>query len=43
MKSWLRRAAADTLDELVHAAGDAFWAVGPDECANDFRVCGYET
>jgi len=43
IKSWLRRVAADTLDGLVHAAGDAFGAVRPDECANDFRACGYET
>jgi len=43
IKSWLRRAAADTLDGLTLAAGEAFNAVGPDECANYFKACGYET
>jgi len=43
IKSWLRRAAADTLDGLALAAGEAFNAVGPDECANYFKACGYET
>jgi len=41
IKSWLRRTAADTLDGLCQAAGEAFRAVTPDECANYFRSCGY--
>lgn len=41
IKSWLRRAAADTLDGLTRAAGEAFRAVGADECANYFTSCGY--
>lgn len=43
IKSWLRRAAADTLDRLAIAAGDAFRNVTADECANYFRCCGYGT
>lgn len=41
IKSWLRRVAANTLDDLIHAAGHAFRAVTPSECANYFRSCGY--
>ena len=41
IKSWLGRAAADTLDGLTRAAGEAFRAVGADECAHYFRSCGY--
>lgn len=41
IKSWLRRAAADTLEDLALAAGDAFRAVTDVECANYFRCCGY--
>ena len=41
IKSWLRRAASDTLAALTLAAGNAFRAVGADECANYFRACGY--
>ncbi|MEM1186754.1 MAG: IS630 family transposase [Planctomycetota bacterium] len=43
IKSRLRRAAAGTLDGLCRAAGDAFRAVTPDECANYFASCGYQT
>jgi len=43
IKSWLRNAAADTLDGLCHAAGEAFRAVTESECANYFKSCGYET
>jgi len=43
VKSWLRRAAADTLAGLCRAAGDAFRAVTAAECANYFRSCGYGT
>jgi len=43
IKSWLRRAAADTLDGLILATGEAFRAVANDECANYFKACGYET
>jgi len=43
IKSWLRRAQADTPDKLVLAAGDAFGAVTPGECRNYFKACGYET
>jgi transposase len=43
IKAWLRRAAADTLDGLCEAAGEAFRAVTPTECANYFKSCGYET
>jgi transposase len=43
VKSRLRRAGADTLDGLCHAAGDAFRAVTASECAKYFRSCGYET
>jgi len=43
IKSWLRRAMADTPDKLVLAAGDAFGAVTPGECRNYFKACGYET
>lgn len=43
IKSWLRRAAADSFDRLVQAAGQAFNAVDPSECANYFRSCGYGT
>jgi transposase len=43
VKAWLKRAAADTLDGLVHAAGNAFRRVSIDECANYFTSCGYRT
>ena len=43
VKSRLRRVAAGTVDELWRAAGDAFRAVTPGECANYFRSCGYRT
>jgi transposase len=43
VKSWLRRVAAGTVDGLWRAAGDAFRAVTPGECANYFRSCGYRT
>jgi transposase len=43
IKSRLRRAAADTMDKLCHAAGEAFKAVTPTECANYFTSCGYRT
>jgi len=41
IKSWLRRAAADTADGLIRAAGHAFRAVTSNECANYFAACGY--
>ena len=41
IKSWLRRAAAETLDGLASAAGDAFRHVTANECANYFKACGY--
>ena len=41
IKSRLRRAAADTLDGLTLAAGEAFRAVDADECTNYFTSCGY--
>jgi len=43
VKNRLRKAAADTLEGLCRAAGEAFRAVTPEECANYFRSCGYET
>jgi len=43
VKSWLRRVAAGTVDGLWRAAGDAFRAVTPGECANYFRSCGHGT
>jgi len=41
IKVWLRRVAGDTFDALAHAAGDAFGAVTPTECANYFQSFGY--
>lgn len=43
IKSWLRRAMADTLDGLVEATAEAFARVTPEECTNYFRACGYGT
>mgnify|MGYP006272805683 CR=1 FL=1 len=43
VKSRLRRAAADMLEGLCRAAGEAFRAVTPEEYAKYFRSCGYET
>jgi len=41
IKSWLRRAAADTLSALTNAAGNAFHAVTTLECKHYFQSCGY--
>ena len=43
IKSWLRRVAAETLDGLADAAGDAFGAVTALECTHYFQSCGYGT
>ena len=43
IKSWPRRAAADTLGGLADAAGDAVRSVIAEECANNFEACGYRT
>lgn len=43
IKSWLRRAMAQTMTGLVRAAGVAFRAVTPNECDNYFASCGYRT
>ena len=43
VKSRLRRARAETMEGLVHAAGVAFRAVTATECANYFASCGYGT
>ncbi len=45
VKTWLRRVSATTFDALSalsDAVADALNAVGSQECANDFRSCGYE-
>ncbi|MHC4994575.1 MAG: IS630 family transposase [Planctomycetota bacterium] len=41
VKSHLRQAAAKTIDGLNDAIGDALRSVGPEECRNYFRSCGY--
>jgi transposase len=41
VKTLLRAAGATTVDRLIEAIGDALRAVGPDECLNYFRSCGY--
>ncbi len=43
IKTWLRRAAAETLNGLAQAAGDAFGTIAPDECVKYFRSCGHGT
>jgi len=43
VKTWLRRVAARTVDDLIHAIGDALSAVSEQECRAYFRSCGYAT
>lgn len=43
IKSRLRRVGAETMEDLVRAAGVAFRAVTLTECANYFTACGYGT
>ncbi len=43
VKTWLRRAMAETRDGLTLAAGDAFRAVTARECDNYFKSSGYGT
>jgi transposase len=41
VKTHLRKMSATTVEGLIKAIGDALRAVGPDECLNYFRSCGY--
>lgn len=41
VKSWLRRVSAATVEVFYEAIADALRAVGPEECANYFKACGY--
>ncbi len=43
VKAWLRRVSATTFETLSDAVVDALQAVGPQECSNYFKSCGYET
>jgi transposase len=43
VKAWLRRVAARTVEELIHAVGEVLSAVKADECTNYFKSCGYDT
>ena len=41
VKAWLRRASATTFETLSDTIVAALQAVGPQECSNYFRSCGY--
>ena len=43
IKAWLRRAAARTVQTLIHEIGQALRTVDADECRAYFRSCGYDT
>lgn len=42
LKSFLRKTAARTIDDLWNAIGDALPMFSPNECANYFTSAGYE-
>lgn len=43
LKALLRKAAARTVPERHDAVAQTLDAITPDECANYFKACGYET
>ncbi|MEM9414251.1 MAG: transposase, partial [Planctomycetota bacterium] len=41
VKSWLRRVSAASVEAIHDAIAEALRAVGPEECENYFKACGY--